>query len=81
LKHEVYTHTYFFKTTMCPRNEELLSSRENLLCVHFFEFENFSASDMDKEGLDNNQCVVVRQPNLSKLYDIQISIYRAENTT
>jgi hypothetical protein len=54
-------------------------SRENLLCVHLFEPENFSASGMDKEGLDSNQCVVVRQPNLSKLYDIQISIYRAEN--
>jgi hypothetical protein len=48
-------------------------------CVYFFEFENFSASGMDKEGPGGNQCVVVRQPNLSKLYNIQILIYRDEN--
>jgi hypothetical protein len=48
-------------------------------CVHFFEFENFSALGLDKEDFDSNQCVSVRQPNLSKLYNIQISIYRAEN--
>jgi hypothetical protein len=54
-------------------------SCENVLCVHFFDFEYFSAAGMAKEGLDNNQCVVVWQPNLRKLYDIQISIYRAEN--
>jgi hypothetical protein len=69
---------YIFKS-MYPRNKGLRLSHENLLCVHFFESENFSASGMDKEGLDSNRHVVVRQPNLSKLYGIQISIYPAEN--
>jgi hypothetical protein len=64
---------------MYPRNKGLILSLENLLRVHSFEFENFCASGMEKEGLDSKQCVVVRQPNLSKLHDIQISIYRAEN--
>jgi hypothetical protein len=64
---------------MYARKEGFMLSREILLCVHFFEFEHFCASGMDKEGLDNNQCVAVRQSNLRKLYDIQTSIYRAEN--
>jgi hypothetical protein len=75
----VYNHTYIFKT-MCLRNKGLILSRENLLYVHFFDIENFSASGMDKESLDSNQCVVVRQPNLSKLYDIQTPIYRDEKS-
>jgi hypothetical protein len=50
LKYNVYTHTYIFKTVYL-RNKGLMFSRENLLCVHFFEFENFSASGMDKEDL------------------------------
>jgi hypothetical protein len=42
---------YIFKT-MYPRKKGLMLSRENLLCVPFFEFENFSVSGMDKEDLD-----------------------------
>jgi hypothetical protein len=68
---------YIFKTVY-PRNKGLMLPHENL-CVHFFESENFSASGMGKEGLDNNVCVVVRQPNLGKLCDMEISIYSAEN--
>jgi hypothetical protein len=64
---------------MYPRNKGLMLSHQNLLCVHFFEFENFSASGMDKEGLDGTHCIVVMQPKLSKLYDIEISICRVEN--
>jgi hypothetical protein len=46
--------------------------------VHLFEFENFCAWVMAEESLDSRR-LVVRQPNLSKLYDMQISIYRSEN--
>jgi hypothetical protein len=46
--------------------------------VHHFEFENFFAWVMDQESLDSRR-LVVRQPNLSKLYDMQISIFRSEN--
>jgi hypothetical protein len=63
---------------MYPRNKGPMLSCENCSCVHFFEFDNFSALGMDKESLDSNQYVAARPPNLNKLYDIQILIYRAE---
>jgi hypothetical protein len=57
---------YIIKT-IYPRNKGLMLPLENLLCVHFFESENFCASGLDKEGVDSNQCIVVGEPNLKQV--------------